>query len=77
MKKLSLKNAKKILSRKEMKAIKGGGYSIGNCCAVIMEFGNPWQSCGLTQQEAEYAVCSYTVPHTNDAYPNSYWTCTN
>ena len=35
MKKLSFKNAKKMLSRKEMKAINGGGYgSVGSPCSV-------------------------------------------
>jgi hypothetical protein len=71
MKKLSLKNAKSMLSRKEMKAINGGGYNT-NCCAVIREWMNPWQSCGLTPQEAADSVCRY-----ENLYPNSYWTCKN
>jgi hypothetical protein len=32
MKKLSLKNAKRMLSRKEMKAINGGGYGGSGDC---------------------------------------------
>jgi hypothetical protein len=76
MKKLSLKNATSMLSRKEMKAINGGGYNT-NCCAVIMEFGHSWQDCGLSQQQAESAVCSYTDPYYHASYPGSYWTCTN
>jgi hypothetical protein len=74
LKKLSLKNAKSMLSRKEMKAINGGGYNT-NCCAVIMEFGHPWQSCGLTQQEAEWAVNNYTDPYFHERYPGSYVYC--
>ncbi len=34
MKKLSLKKAKNMLSRKEMKAITGGGYGGGRSCSV-------------------------------------------
>lgn len=73
MKKLSLKTANSVLSRKEMKAISGGyGGDGGNWCAVIMEFGHPWQDCGLTQAEAEHAVANFTDPYYHEPYPGSY-----
>ena len=51
-----------------------GGYG-SNCCAVIGEFGHPWQSCSLTREEAEWAVNNYTDPYFHEPYPGSYVYC--
>lgn len=74
LEKMSLANIAGKLSRKEMKNIMAGSGAY-NCCAVIMEFGHPWQDCGLTQSEAQWAVNNFTDPYYHAPYPSSYVYC--
>lgn len=62
MKKLSLKNAENLLTRKEMKLINGGYYTTGSggCCARAWhDYAPPLQgqyssvACGLSMSEAQ------------------------
>lgn len=54
MKKISLKNVKDILSRKEMKAISGGNYGGDNGCCIAYGSGStPQWSCGYSVSSAQ------------------------